>query len=763
MIDGRDARAGGGMVRAPVAVASPPVPTPVGDRVSVAALHASGLMQPSMASTAMAVDDGLERGDRGLEVSFVQRSLGRHGYPLNIDGIFGEKTERALKSFQADYGVEMSGRIGEQERSLLNGAKALRRGDRGQKVRLLQENLRASGYDIVVDGDFGRHTVAAMRQFQRSVGLADTGVVSAATREALEPVRESTVLKRGDRGPKVEAAQQALMRHGYHGQVDGIFTLKTENTLRRFQHEHGLVETGRLDDATRAVLWGPVALRQGASGDEVRALQAALLDRGVGEVVIDGEFGPATELAVKGFQTDRDFAATGIVYPRTAADLVRPAAYDRFDPTRWRAEGDEAAWRAAWSAVESGVEDGAQIVAGLDETLARGLAALLSDHDESLAPVRSPFESVLSATVERLSPGDEAIFNIRADGRLAGDGLHPLLGGAGVRGIEDQRLIVRRDEDGFEVNDRRGVSRFYSGLVQQLAGRSRRRDLAEDGEVLSRRLDAAPGRDTVTASTYRFATVNEATRAAEWLMKAAWSRYVGGSPPDRELAASVAEQRTAFEVGTQVPAKGFGAGRGSTSATATHAARRIRFERDSETETGRLVDIAYSEQIFNGRRVGEHTADVTEEWRTWHLDEMPSSVGSDTDLLELVATCSTEDPESVRLIRRAGGRRTAPGKGQLERVVEDETLVIDRPDETYATFEREIKRDWASADLIVDSKYTKRVCRTTMSAVDESSSPVACEVEGSLAGLVYYQTGFEFWADVVRAHEVERVCRNAFE
>ena len=49
-------------------------------------------------------------------------------------------------------------------------------------------------------------------------------------------------------------------------------------------------------------------LVEGAKGERVRSLQKALKDRGFDPGDIDGDFGPATEAAVKAFQKVRVYS-----------------------------------------------------------------------------------------------------------------------------------------------------------------------------------------------------------------------------------------------------------------------------------------------------------------------------------------------------------------------------------------------------------------------------------------------------------------------
>ena len=53
----------------------------------------------------------LKRGDSSGDVSILQKALNDHGEHLTVDGIFGRQTEKAVKAFQAQSGLESTGEV----------------------------------------------------------------------------------------------------------------------------------------------------------------------------------------------------------------------------------------------------------------------------------------------------------------------------------------------------------------------------------------------------------------------------------------------------------------------------------------------------------------------------------------------------------------------------------------------------------------------------------------------------------------------------
>jgi len=151
-----------------------------------------------------------------------------------------------------------------QVRSLTSSA-TLRQGARGPAVTQLQQKLRAKGFNVSVDGDFGPNTAAAVRAFQQSRHLTVDGVVGPGTWGALNAAAPAPApsgggatptLRQGARGAAVSQLQNRLRAHGYNVSVDGDFGPATANAVRAFQRAKGLGVDGLVGPSTWAALNG---------------------------------------------------------------------------------------------------------------------------------------------------------------------------------------------------------------------------------------------------------------------------------------------------------------------------------------------------------------------------------------------------------------------------------------------------------------------------------------------------------------------------
>jgi peptidoglycan hydrolase-like protein with peptidoglycan-binding domain len=113
-----------------------------------------------------------------------------------------------------------------------------RSGDSGAVVYAIQYLLRAEGYTLTADGQFGPQTAASVKNFQGAKGLTADGIVGPSTWAVL--IQGHTV-QNGSGGDGVLAVQYLLKhKHGYDTAVDGIFGPETDAAVRDLQKVYGL-------------------------------------------------------------------------------------------------------------------------------------------------------------------------------------------------------------------------------------------------------------------------------------------------------------------------------------------------------------------------------------------------------------------------------------------------------------------------------------------------------------------------------------------
>lgn len=206
--------------------------------------------------------------------------------------------------------------------------RSYRRGDAGPAVAEIRTKLRvlgllrglrpaeAGGEPRVVELDaatFDEDTDRAVRAFQQQRGILVDGIVGPVTYHALDEAR----WRLGDRilfyvpgrlmaGDDVAALQQRLLDMGFDlGRVDGLFGVETEQALREFQRNVGLVADGTcgpatfkaLDRLSRTVTGGsPQAMRESeaiTSAGSTLAGKLVIVDPGHGGPDPDARSAPS--------------------------------------------------------------------------------------------------------------------------------------------------------------------------------------------------------------------------------------------------------------------------------------------------------------------------------------------------------------------------------------------------------------------------------------------------------------------------------------
>ena len=204
----------------------------------------------------------VRRGDRGLVVAEIRSKLAVLGLLSEAgpaDGVFDEACDSAVRHFQQRRGLMVDGIVGEQTYRALDEAR-WRLGDRllyhhvnhpfvGDDVAALQARLLELGFDTGrADGIFGVATAAALREFQRNVGLEPDGTFGPVTIRAMDQLRRTVV----GGSPATLREREALHRAG--GRLAGKVVIVDPG--------HGGADTGwAVDDVTEAAVMVDVAAR----------------------------------------------------------------------------------------------------------------------------------------------------------------------------------------------------------------------------------------------------------------------------------------------------------------------------------------------------------------------------------------------------------------------------------------------------------------------------------------------------------------------
>lgn len=196
------------------------------------------------------------------------------GSPIVVDGIFGRKTEWAVREWQEYFGLSVDGVIGPVTGATLGqyapayggprfGSRPLSDGQSGGDVTVLQNRLNCYRYAVDIgqpaDGQFGSMTADAVRHFQADMdcgpdaGVPVDGVVRFETFDALWAYTYvgGRGLFRGRNGIDTLWLQHFLRCYSsYRGPLDGYFGEGTERAVRDFQASVHITVDGVVGQAT---------------------------------------------------------------------------------------------------------------------------------------------------------------------------------------------------------------------------------------------------------------------------------------------------------------------------------------------------------------------------------------------------------------------------------------------------------------------------------------------------------------------------------
>lgn len=261
----------------------------------------------------------LREGDTGRDVELIQRKLNRISvnYPgipkiYPVDGFFDSSTTEAVSKFQEVFGLDQDGLVGRatwnQIQFIYNAVKklytvnsegiritdvstrfsdTLSEGASGDGVLTVQYYLSyialfvPTVIEAALDGSYGPATANAVRSFQRTYGLPETGEVDRATWDRMENVYfeivseidyeffggrilpfSGRVLREGIEGNDVRVLQEYLnyISESYPEipkiNVDGVFGPSTAQQVRAFKE---IFNIPGAENRVNAVAWNAIA------------------------------------------------------------------------------------------------------------------------------------------------------------------------------------------------------------------------------------------------------------------------------------------------------------------------------------------------------------------------------------------------------------------------------------------------------------------------------------------------------------------------
>nr|WP_242842164.1 peptidoglycan-binding protein [Lacrimispora aerotolerans] len=216
-------------------------------------------------------------GISGDDVKRIQNRLYELGYLMNkenVNGEFDATTEKAVIKLQELNQLSVDGKVGRQTMNLLYSEEIkpnfLTYGENNDIVLSAQKQLKGLGYlTTIPDGNYGKDTVMAVKQFQARNDLVVDGYLGPSTRVALENGEaRPNGLVLGEQGESVKRVQELLNKYGYlsSSNATGYFGEITEQAVKTFQSDNGLTPDGSVGVQTLSYLSGDKSVKGKTGG-----------------------------------------------------------------------------------------------------------------------------------------------------------------------------------------------------------------------------------------------------------------------------------------------------------------------------------------------------------------------------------------------------------------------------------------------------------------------------------------------------------------
>lgn len=272
-------------------------------------------------------------GEHSDETALLKEKLYVLGYWSSPTGttLFGPQTESAVKAFQKDSGLAVTGIPNPSTLALLKDIVTgpLQNPMYREDTIEVKTQLETLGFGTFVKNNyFGPMTESALKTMQSYYGIPVTGKVDQQTKRTLTELLSSNY-QLNKTHASIETLKLNLRKLGFFdvGTINRTYDQATKNAVEQFQQHYDLRVNGIVDPMTESkmdsILKSPY--QRGNDSNAIRTYKQMLIAIGYGDGLSSqsGTFGSQTENQVKAFQAAVGLPVSGILDDISIDTLTR--------------------------------------------------------------------------------------------------------------------------------------------------------------------------------------------------------------------------------------------------------------------------------------------------------------------------------------------------------------------------------------------------------------------------------------------------------